>query len=377
MSRERMCRLTVVTAVLVAPALAAPAFAGMDLPYFEDFEAAVPGGYLAQTDAWGASVFVGPTVTDAMAFSGIHAITDTDDGSVGMQTDFTAGPLTADQAGIRFMFNKADYGDEGEDDRIRIDPYASAGTRAATLVIFDGKVANQQDAEQVIAEGLQLDTWYQAELLFNRKKDDSGYETDATVNIYNADGSLFGTGPLTTGLGSREIPDEIAAFDVRFRGGAGIYVDDIAILSPPCEPGDADKDGDVDDDDLSLMLANWGEETHCGFGEFDGAPPVGDNDLSLLLANWTTPPPVCAPGDANGDGAVDDDDLSLLLANWGSETATCEQGEFTGTLPVDDNDLSLLLANWTGLLAEPAGVPEPMTIMLLFPAAAMIRRRNR
>jgi len=68
-------------------------------------------------------------------------------------------------------------------------------------------------------------------------------------------------------------------------------------------------------------------------------------------------------GDADFDGDVDDDDLSLLLANWGSETAGWGQGEFNSTLPVDDDDLSLLLANWTGPL--PAAVPEPATIGLI------------
>ena len=58
--------------------------------------------------------------------------------------------------------------------------------------------------------------------------------------------------------------------------------------------------------------------------------------------------PECSPGDADGDGVVDDDDLSLLLANWGSEIADCTQGEFSGVPPVNDDDLSLLLANWTG-----------------------------
>ena len=83
--------------------------------------------------------------------------------------------------------------------------------------------------------------------------------------------------------------------------------------------------------------------------------------------------PSCAPGDANGDGEVDDDDLSLLLANWGG-TVDCTLGEFSGAPPVDDDDLSLLLANWTG--AGP--VPEPITLtMLAVGAAALIRRRSR
>ena len=62
-----------------------------------------------------------------------------------------------------------------------------------------------------------------------------------------------------------------------------------------CEPGDADGDGDVDDNDLSWLLANWGQNTDCGHGEFSGVPPVNDDDLSLLLANWTGPLPAAVP----------------------------------------------------------------------------------
>ena len=85
-------------------------------------------------------------------------------------------------------------------------------------------------------------------------------------------------------------------------------------------------------------------------------------------------------GDANLDGVVDDRDLSLLLANWGQDV-TGEpdggwgKGEFNGIAPVQDADLSLLLANWTG---TGAAVPEPATLMLLgVGGAALIRRRSR
>ena len=84
---------------------------------------------------------------------------------------------------------------------------------------------------------------------------------------------------------------------------------------------------------------------------------------------------VCNPGDADDDGDVDDDDLSLLLANWGSETATCAEGEFSETPPVNDDDLSLLLANWTGPLV--AAVPEPTTMVLLAAGAAVLLRHRK
>ena len=77
------------------------------------------------------------------------------------------------------------------------------------------------------------------------------------------------------------------------------------------------------------------------------------------------------PGDADKDGDVDDDDLSILLANWtgaGGTGTTWETGDFDGNGAVSDVDLSLLLANWTGFGRQ---VPEPGTAWLLLGAAAM------
>jgi len=87
-----------------------------------------------------------------------------------------------------------------------------------------------------------------------------------------------------------------------------------------------------------------------------------------------------APGDADLDGDVDDDDLSLLLANWGQDVTSRPDdgwgaGEFTAAAPVNDDDLSLLLANWTG--AGSIGVPEPgATAVLLAAAMSVFRRRH-
>ena len=93
--------------------------------------------------------------------------------------------------------------------------------------------------------------------------------------------------------------------------------------------------------------------------------------FDLAMSLWPNP-----IGDANGDGAVDDDDLSLQLANWGQE-AGWSGGNFNDGITVNDDDLSLLLANWTG--PQPGAVPEPTTIALLaviLPAGFRARRTS-
>ena len=81
-------------------------------------------------------------------------------------------------------------------------------------------------------------------------------------------------------------------------------------------------------------------------------------------------------GDANRDGSVDDNDLSLLLANWtgvGGKGKDWGQGDFDGNGAVTDSDLSLLLANWTATVP----VPEPTTLSLLAIGAMMLRHKPR
>ena len=52
------------------------------------------------------------------------------------------------------------------------------------------------------------------------------------------------------------------------------------------------------------------------------------------------------PGDANGDGRVDINDLTIVLANFGQTGMTWSQGDFIGDGTVDINDLTIVLANF-------------------------------
>ena len=90
-------------------------------------------------------------------------------------------------------------------------------------------------------------------------------------------------------------------------------------------------------------------------------------------------------GDANGDGRVHINDLTVVLANYGKTAAVWSQGEFTGDGTVDINDLTIVLANYDyGVSAAgPSPVPEPTGLMLAATGAVGLlaygrwRRRTR
>ena len=75
----------------------------------------------------------------------------------------------------------------------------------------------------------------------------------------------------------------------------------------------------------------------------------------------------CLPGDANLDGTVDINDLTIVLAHYNQTGMGWTQGEFTGDGTVDINDLTIVLAHYNQSVgaASLAAVPEPSSVALL------------
>jgi hypothetical protein len=75
-------------------------------------------------------------------------------------------------------------------------------------------------------------------------------------------------------------------------------------------------------------------------------------------------------GDANLDGRVDVNDLTIVLSHYGHGGLAGNQGDFNGDLFVDVNDLTVVLTNYGRTSGTAiAMAPEPSTLAILLAAA--------
>jgi len=101
--------------------------------------------------------------------------------------------------------------------------------------------------------------------------------------------------------------------------------------------GDLDDDGNVFFNDL---IALRGSSNDFLAGDFDSTGVVDNNDLGVLLGNYGLDPSEFV-GDLNGDGVIDNLDLAILLGNFGITLA----GDLDSNGIIDEIDQALLQAN--------------------------------
>ena len=103
---------------------------------------------------------------------------------------------------------------------------------------------------------------------------------------------------------------------------------------------------------------NWVFDNHpfylifdiCQGGPFasTGHNITGPLNMDIAYVN------VCQPGDANGDGRVDVNDLTIVLAHYNQTGMSWSQGDFNNDGKVDVNDLTTVLANYNWRPPRPA-----------------------
>ena len=65
------------------------------------------------------------------------------------------------------------------------------------------------------------------------------------------------------------------------------------------------------------------------------------------------------PGDANLDGRVDINDLTIVLSNFGTTGMTWSQGDFNDDVKVDINDLTTVLSHFGQSVGSSAAARPP------------------
>ena len=127
---------------------------------------------------------------------------------------------------------------------------------------------------------------------------------------------------------------------------------------------------------------SWDASTATFRADFSNMPALTLAQETQAPGGGSIPPEgLPLMGDANLDGRVDVNDLTIVLTNFGRTGMTWSRGDFTGDGTVDINDLTIVLANF-GATENPSlgAVPEPATLVLLAIGALallLIPRRER
>ena len=173
---------------------------------------------------------------------------------------------------------------------------------------------------------------------------------------FKSDGTIVRTGDLGGGMGdayARGINDSgvivgndsINAF-VNYTGTPGANVSLNSLLSP-------------------VSGAGWSLYYAYGIDDAGDIVGIGKTPAAAYHGFLLTP---AMPGDANTDGTSDINDLTIVLAHYGQTGMTWTQGDFNGDGEVDINDLTIVLAHYGQSLGSSAAglsaVPEPSSLPL-------------
>ncbi|MEM6748849.1 MAG: glycoside hydrolase [Planctomycetota bacterium] len=134
--------------------------------------------------------------------------------------------------------------------------------------------------------------------------------------------------------------------------------------------GDFNDDGQVDADDIDLLVAAIQAGSTDSLYDLDGQSGVGESDLTHMI----TVIKQTSFGDFNLDGVVDLLDFDLLAQNFG-QTGGWGQGNGNTDASIDLLDFDLLAQNFGS--AGPSTVPEPGVAGTLSLATALACSRRR
>jgi probable HAF family extracellular repeat protein len=179
------------------------------------------------------------------------------------------------------------------------------------------------------------------------------YQSNGTVVQFGSNGLIGnGSGIAAYGINDSGVivggswPGQGAAF-VNYTGASGGAINLQTLLSP-------------------VSGAGWTLDSACGIDDNGDIAGNMENSTGQYPGYLLTP---ALPGDANLDGKVDINDLTIVLANYGQTGMVWSQGEFTGDGKVDINDLTIVLSNYGHSIGSSAGpmapVPEPASVVLL------------
>ena len=184
--------------------------------------------------------------------------------------------------------------------------------------------------------------------------------TDGTFHAFASDGTT------TTDLGTINDNDTYG-YAIN---SSGQVVGDTYTVEPNDPVGFLYSNGTISDLNSLAPTSGWTLQSASGVNDRGQIVGTGLNPAGQQHAFLMTP---ASPGDANLDGNVDINDLTIVLANYGKTGMTWTDGEFTGDGTVDINDLTIVLSNYGRSLgssaAGMAAVPEPSAVLLAGAAA--------